>query len=292
MSIQRFGDDWTEQKLNDLSRYLNAYVNILSKTQYKFAYIDAFAGTGFRETKGHDSSYGTLFPGFFKDETRKFQDGSAKIALKIKTPFMKYIFIEADAKRCDELRKVITEFPHLADRILIEHADCNKYLQKLCNEKNWAKHRAVLFLDPFGMQVEWETMKAIADVKAIDVFILFPLGMGVNRMLTRDGIITDSWKKKLDSLFGTDSWYNEFYEHQDTYSLFELNNLKMKKKATFQKIAAYYNERLKTIFTKVAENHRVLRNSRNNPLFALYFAAGNPKGAPTAVKIANYILKG
>ena len=35
----------------------------------------------------------------------------------------------------------------------------------------------------------------------------------------------------------------------------------------------------------------VLRNSSNNPLYLLCFAAGNDKGAPIAVKIANHILK-
>jgi hypothetical protein len=50
--------------------------------------------------------------------------------------------------------------------------------------------------------------------------------------------------------------------------------------------------RLKTIFAKVAENPLPLRNSTNTPLYLLCFAAGNPKGATTAVKIAQDILKG
>jgi hypothetical protein len=34
----------------------------------------------------------------------------------------------------------------------------------------------------------------------------------------------------------------------------------------------------------------LLRNSRNNPLYLLCFASGNPRGAKTAVKIAQDIL--
>jgi len=35
----------------------------------------------------------------------------------------------------------------------------------------------------------------------------------------------------------------------------------------------------------------VLRNSLNNPLYLLCFAAGNDRGATIAVRIANHILK-
>ena len=63
------------------------------------------------------------------------------------------------------------------------------------------------------------------------------------------------------------------------------------KEADFGKIGRYFVERLKTIFTAVANNPLPLRNSRNVPLYLLCFAAGNPRGASTALKIAQNILK-
>ena len=41
-------------------------------------------------------------------------------------------------------------------------------------DKDWSLHRAVLFLDPYGMQVEWATIEAVAKTKAIDLWLLFP----------------------------------------------------------------------------------------------------------------------
>ncbi len=41
----------------------------------------------------------------------------------------------------------------------------------------------------------------------------------------------------------------------------------------------------------VPEKPLLLRNSKNNPLYLLCFASGNPKGAKTAIKIAQDILK-
>ena len=41
----------------------------------------------------------------------------------------------------------------------------------------------------------------------------------------------------------------------------------------------------------VAPTRRTLRNSKNTPIFELYFAASNSRGAPIAVRIADHILR-
>jgi len=56
-------------------------------------------------------------------------------------------------------------------------------------------------------------------------------------------------------------------------------------------VGQYFNERLKTVFAGVVEAPGILRNSANNPLYLLCFAAGNPRGARIAVKIAEHLLK-
>lgn len=56
-------------------------------------------------------------------------------------------------------------------------------------------------------------------------------------------------------------------------------------------IGEYFLNRLRTVFAGVAMNPLVLTNSKNCPLYLLCFAAGNPKGAKVAVKIAEDILR-
>ncbi len=46
----------------------------------------------------------------------------------------------------------------------------------------------------------------------------------------------------------------------------------------------------RAVFCAVSDQPRVLSNSSNSPLYLLCFAAGNEKGAPIALKIANYLL--
>lgn len=288
-SAASFGGDWTTEKLDRIRKYLVAYSRIMSKQAYQYAYIDAFAGTGYRKLKSFSSPSELMIPELAERDSQRFLEGSARIALQVEPPFNKYIFIEKSQIKILRLKQLVKkEFPSKEEVVFCLHGDANTCIQDYC-EKNWSKHRAVMFLDPYGMQVSWGTVEAIAKTKAIDLWILFPLGVAVNRMLTRDAQISTQWRNKLDSLFGAPDWYEAFYETKSTTSLFGQHD-RTTKTANLGAIGRYYIRRLKTVFTAVAENPLPLLNDKNNPLYLLCFAAGNPKGAPTAVKIAQHIL--
>jgi three-Cys-motif partner protein len=284
-----FGGNWTQEKLVRVGKYLSAYTKILSKQPFTYAYIDAFAGTGYQTIRTEDSPTQPLFQELIEDEPKRFLDGSARIALQVEPRFNRYIFIEQDAHRFAQLSKLRDDFPDRAKDIMLINADANEALKDLC-EKNWAKHRAVLFLDPFGMQVTWNTITAIAKTRAIDLWYLFPMGIGVNRLMARDGNISPQWRQRLDETFGESNWYDVFYRTYVKQNLFGETQEKTVKVGSFDDIGRYVVNRLRSIFAEVADNPLYLYNSRNNPLFLLCFAAGNPKGAPTAVKIAQDIL--
>lgn len=290
---QQFGGDWTSEKLERVRKYLVAYATIMNKQHYGFAYIDAFAGTGYNTPKKTDDDFAAFFEGATSSDTQEFIDGSARIALKVKPAFDQYIFIERDPKRFLELGKLKTEFPDYAEQIRLVNSDANTYLSELCGKFNWSKRRAVLFLDPFGMQVTWETISAIAKTQAIDLWLLFPLGIGVNRLLRRDGQIPESWRNRLNTMFGSTDWYDAFYQKVEQPSLFsDQPEVETRKQADYALISAYFIKRLKSIFPHVAENPLPLFNSSNCPLYLLCFAAGNPgSGGKTGVKIAQDILK-
>ena len=61
-----------------------------------------------------------------------------------------------------------------------------------------------MFLDPYGMQVKWSTLEAIASTRAIDMWLLFPLGQAVNRLLTRNKIPGGPRAERLTETFGTE----------------------------------------------------------------------------------------
>jgi len=93
----------------------------------------------------------------------------------------------------------------------------------------------------------------------------------------------------MNAVLGTRGWEDEFYVSKKSDTLFGAQETR-EREADYQAVADFFISRLKGVFAGVAENPRALRNSRNCPLYLLCFAAGNPKGAPTAVKIAQHIL--
>jgi three-Cys-motif partner protein len=294
----RFGGDWTTAKLDVIARYLQRYTTALkdkpSKEQpFVKGYIDAFAGSGYRDVSRDDRtvdrSQALLLPDLAEAEPQALLDGSARLALKTQPRFDRYIFIERSSERCAQLEVLKHEFPDLAADIQIRRGDANTEIQELC-AKDWSSRRAVLFLDPYGMQVDWTTIEAIARTKAIDLWVLFPLGIGVNRLLTKSGDIPETWRRRLNLLLGTEDWYEEFYRFESTPTLFG-GEVERVVKASTETIGRYFNDRLKSIFAAVADEPNVLRNSANSPLYLLCFAAGNPKGAPIALRIANHLLK-
>jgi three-Cys-motif partner protein len=181
----RFGGDWTSAKLDVLAGYLQGYTTALKDKPspdrpFRKGYIDAFAGTGYREARRDDSdkpiAQGLLFPDLAEQEPQALLDGSARLALKTEPRFDSYLFIERSSERYHRLKELRKEFPNLANDIQVRQGDANQEIQDLC-KKDWSSHRAALFLDPYGMQVEWSTIEAIASTKAIDLWLLFPLGI-------------------------------------------------------------------------------------------------------------------
>lgn len=271
-----FGGQWTTDKLDILSGYLNAYAEALKEKPFKKIYIDAFAGTGYIDIEGYEDII----------------EGSARLSLKVDNYFDEYHFIEKKRKFAKKLEETKIEYPHISEQINIINDDCNAALKRLCREIDWRRNRAVLFLDPYATEVEWSTLEAIADTKAIDMWYLFPLS-AVNRMLRRDGKMEESWKSRLDSLFGERGWLEEFYITNPQVSLFDSKSKDLCKSADTDAIKKYIIKRLDTIFAQVSYESRVLYNTKNSPLFLFCFAVSNDyKGAKDlAFRIANHLLK-
>jgi three-Cys-motif partner protein len=272
---QHFGGTWTIEKLDILSEYLNFYVTALKNYKFKKIYIDAFAGSG-EITLGKGG---------------EIIEGSTRLALKAKTKFDRYLFIEKKKEYSDQLRQTIdAEFSDYKDIISIFNGDCNEVLRKICNDIDWKYNRAILFLDPYATEVNWETLKTIAITKAIDVWYLFPFS-AVNRLMKNNGEIEASWREVLNRIFGDDSWEQEFYKEDQQTNLF--GDINYFKDVSVQALSNYVCKRLKTIFPDVCKTPRVLYNSKNSPLFLFCFAVSNdsPKAISLALKVANHILK-
>lgn len=268
--IDRIGK-WSEEKLALLKKYLTAYTNIMKGQSWcrnGYYYIDAFAGTGKPKSK---------------DEER-YIDGSPIVALKIKNPFRSYTFIEKEDWRIEQLNSLKNEFSKID--IKIKQGDCNKIIvNEVVPAVRYEKfNRGIIFLDPFGMDIEWGTIEGIAGTRALEIFLNFPV-MAINRsvLMNDPGKVDKAKITRMNKLWGSDQWMGEIYK--ETPDLFEKRFEKVSQ--TGESLGILFQNRLKEQFPYVTFP-LVMRNSVNAPLYCLIFAGHNATGK----KIAETIFKG
>lgn len=285
MPVHSFGGAWTERKLSVVRRYLEIYAQALKNQPFQRVYIDAFAGTGERANKQRETS--SLLSGPEFDAVMK---GSARLALEVEPPFHRYVLIERATRRASELTALKSEFP--ARNIDVINDDANDAVERLCRATNWRKTRGVVFLDPYGLQVTWATLVAISRTKALDVWILFPSGMGLNRLLTKSGDIRQEWQETLDRSLGVTTWREAFYRSEKETDLFGSRD-KVVKDADPIKVQEFYLDRLRTIFPVVMNKCVRLTNSKEQTMYLLCFASANPhpKVRSLATRLAGWAVE-
>jgi three-Cys-motif partner protein len=276
MSVHSFGGPWTQRKLGVVREYLKLYATALKNQPFQRIYVDAFAGTGDRTDKRRETLPLLDLPEF--DAVAK---GSARLALEIEPPFHRYVLIERATRRVSELTALKSEFP--TRQIEINNDDANHAIAALCKTTDWRNTRGVVFLDPYGLQVTWDTLVAIAQTKALDVWVLFPSGMGLNRLLTKSGDIPQEWQEALDRSLGTKEWRTAFYRSEEAADLFEGPHSKTVKDADAMKLEKFYLNQLRKIFPTVMSNCIRLTNSKDQTMYLLCFACANPSSKAKAL---------
>ncbi|MYJ01852.1 MAG: three-Cys-motif partner protein TcmP [Chloroflexi bacterium] len=218
----------------------------------------------------------------------EFLDGSAVIAKEVTDrTFDRLLLIDIDADKVEDLRNVVEERED-SSRVQVIHGDANGEVEQFCKSMN-GMDRAVVFLDPFGTQVSWSTVEALADSQKCDVWILYP-AITLARLLPLDRKPQlPSRINTLNRVFGGKEWESLYYSSGQVQFIGEEEE--MVRNAGIDEIVGLYSQKMQRVFAEVAPTRRTLRNSKGSPLYELVFAAGNPNGAPIAVDIAKHILQ-
>ena len=272
--------------LSVVRTYLKMYATALKNQPFRRLYIDAFAGTGDRTDKRRST-----LPLLDLPEFEAVAKGSARLALEVDPPFDRYILIERATRRASELESLKSDFPNL--RVEIINADANDTIADVCKITDWRGARGVVFLDPYGLQVHWDTLGAVASTQALDVWVLFPSGMGLNRLLMKTGDIPQEWQETLDRSLGTKQWREAFYRDEGEADLFEGERKTRVKDARPEKLETFYLDRLRTVFPTVMKNCVRLTNRKNQTMYLLCFASANPspKVKALATRLASAAAK-
>ena len=287
----RFGGVWTEIKLRALTEYLDFYQKALRNKPFETWYIDAFAGTGDRHA---ELEKGGIFEGAPIEQLEIILDGSARKALQVQPPFDHYWFTEQSRGRAEVLRALRREF----DRdILVQTADANTALQQLFCSAPWstgptaARQRGVVFLDPYGMSVDWETLRTLAATKRVDVWYLFPRKAVVQQLAHDIRGVDINKRRKLAQIFGSDDWKHEFYEARPPQaSLFEMTRAsEIRRVASAEQISLFARKRLSALFCYVSEPLPLLVNGRD--FFELYCLSNNGPAVHLIRKGVEHVMR-
>jgi len=245
---------WSEIKIAILREYACAFTSILKTKAWcrGCCYVDAFAGAGLHISK----------------TTREMVPGSPLNALLVEPRFDRVILIDLDAKKVDSLMMLCGH----DERVEILSGDCNEVLlDKVAPSLSYASYwRGLCVLDPYGIHgksLHWRTIKQLADLRSVDIFLNFPL-MDINRNTLRSRLANadDADVVAFNAFWGGDDWIDLMYQSDLFGDLDKIGNN--------EKLATAFQKRLKTVagFEFVPEPI-MMRNSKGGPLYFLYFAS-------------------
>lgn len=282
-----WGGPWTEKKLDAFSKYVWSYLKIMGKNPYwETIYFDGFVGSGTKD-KTENSEFYLQFK--ITEEEEKTYKGAAERVLDLKDnmSFDYYYFIDKCKDSLDKLEAKLTKkFGNENKNLVFRSGDANQQLAELSKALKKNKYAALILLDPFGMQINWNSIEQLKGTRS-DVWILVPTGVIINRLLDKKGKLQFSYK--LESFFGLpiDDIKSHFYKEEKVNTLFGEEEIITKDIKPIQKIAKIYASRMQTIWKYVTDEPLVLCNRSGVPLFHFIFASNNIE----AKKIAKQIIK-
>lgn len=279
-----WGGPWTEKKLEAFSKYVWSYLTIMKKFPYwKTIYFDGFAGSGTREKQVNADLMQQLK--ITEEEERTYKGAAERVLELQELSFDFYYFIDKKDSSLNKLKTKLDE--KFKDKTIVYRSgDANHQITELAKALRTKDYAALVFLDPFGMQINWNSITKLKNTHS-DVWILVPTGVIVNRLLDRAGKL--EFSDKLQSFFGLpiEEIKAHFYVEKKVQTLFGEEEIITKVSQPIEKIARLYAERMKTIWKHVTDEPLVLKNRNGSPIFHFVFASNNQN----AKKIAKQIIQ-
>ncbi len=280
-----FGGAWTEDKVSTIENYAKMLIRALGK-KFDVHYIDGFAGDGIGASPSLGASEDQL-PIIQSTETI-IESAASRIS---NLPFTTMNFIERDEKNIVGLQKLVSQKELKSARV--HHGDANtKTLDILAQFGD--SDRALVFFDPFGLELKWGTLEAIAKQPVYcDIFYLLPIYRVNTSIKNADRSILPHMRNSLEICLGMEESeiIKQVFSIETEKDLFgDSESVRRNEKA----VERLFINRLRQIFCYVNEPPLKLVNSRNGHLFSLILCSNNPsKPAQSLIeRFAKAAMKG
>jgi three-Cys-motif partner protein len=255
----RVAPTWTEEKLRILQCYLQGFAKACKRAGRWYS-LDLFAGGGLNisETTGAEIA------------------GSPLVALEARAPEASRVLLcEQGVRVLEALRERVAPY---GDRVRIFDGDANRLIRAMLDEVP-GQAPAFAFLDPEGSELEWVTVRSIAEHKAqarnkIEQLILFPTDMGFVRLLSLRRPLDPDFAERVSAMFGSDAW-REIYDRRraDRISAADAREMYLRLYARGLRALGYRHVQERQI-TKEASKP----DGRGSPMYFLLHATDNDAG--------------
>jgi three-Cys-motif partner protein len=259
---------WVAEKLDYLGRYINAFETAMQGKPWRSRhYIDLFAGPGKCIVRG----------------TRTIYLGSPLLSLTTEYPFTGYFFVELDTEyiaalqqRCNAspLRDQIQCLPGDSNVVVKEIVEHIQNLDRLYIPGKWSSLN-LAFLDPDGLDLQWETVATLAQLNRMDLIIHYSQ-YGLNLNMAKAYRAEE--QTAVDRFFGGMEWRQIYEKHESKQTHVGIHRLLMD----------HYKEKLQGLgYTEVLRDDEICddpdeplicNSKREAPLYRLLFASKHPLG--------------
>ncbi|MDQ6770206.1 MAG: three-Cys-motif partner protein TcmP [Gemmatimonadota bacterium] len=163
---------WAAEKYRRVGMYSEIFSTGMKNQWPTRVYIDLFSGSGHA---------------LLRDPKRRVLT-SPLLALSVPDRFSKYIYCDQDAHRIEVLRKRAEQMaPETPMEFVI--GDANQRVTETASHipphSETQKVLSFCFVDPFGLDIHFETIRHLGAARAMDFLILLALGMDATRNWTR-----------------------------------------------------------------------------------------------------------
>ncbi|MDQ6757418.1 MAG: three-Cys-motif partner protein TcmP [Bacteroidota bacterium] len=238
---------WGERKYSLVGNYSEIFTTGMRNKWGKLVYIDLFAGSGYARIK----------------DNNKIIKSSALIALSTTHKFDKYIFCEENEEKLKALKnRVDKEYSNLDVEYIV--GDSNRNVDKIISLIPKTNCLRFCFVDPFSLNLEFETIEKLSKIGKIDFLILLALPMDANRNFIY--YIKEN-STKIEKFIKDHNWRKPFEAGEMTPSNF------------MKFLSDKYDSNMKALgYEEPVDKHLVKIDIKNIPLYYLAFYSKNPRG--------------
>lgn len=253
----RQSQDYAKDKLTILRGYVHRFITSMRVKSWRaLFYIDLMAGPG----KNKFEPSGAIML------------GSPLIALTAPHSFTHYRFVEIDPHCADALNKR-SSVSDRWDAIKIITDDCNEAVDEIVEEirvldrpyiaGSWPC-LSLAFLDPEGLELKWETVEKLGQMKRMDLIINFSTS-GFLRNVGQ--LIEKETSTRIDSFFGTPEWKDVYRKVADK----DGSHVR-------REMLDFYKKRLAALGYTIHPEERTFHNRNNTQIYTLIFASKHDLG--------------